>query len=248
MFETHLSRGRQFLGHGVQVIFETRWGCCRDALDFQAFLGVFGTQCVNHVQDAAGTQLDLQAFLGSFWDMFVDTVCRPCPGCILAAVGTQLDFQAFLSIFWDSMCKPCSGRVMAMAGTESDFQAIYVQFLGHGVQSISRMRQGRILTFRQCPGCVWSMAGMQPGFQAIFRTRRAGLVWAATRMQPDFQAFLGSFQDMVCRRCPGRGMQVMSGRVRATQGQSLIFRQFAGTVCRPSLRRILAAAEKLPDF
>ncbi|CAA2952733.1 Hypothetical predicted protein [Olea europaea subsp. europaea] len=37
------------------------------------FQRVSGTQCVDHVQDTAGMQLDLQAFLGSFWD----TMCRP---------------------------------------------------------------------------------------------------------------------------------------------------------------------------
>ncbi|CAA2988013.1 Hypothetical predicted protein [Olea europaea subsp. europaea] len=48
---------RQFLGHG-RVLVGTG-----TQPDFQA---VSSTRCVGHVQDAAGTKLDFQAFLGVF--------------------------------------------------------------------------------------------------------------------------------------------------------------------------------------
>ncbi|CAA2954920.1 Hypothetical predicted protein [Olea europaea subsp. europaea] len=90
---------------------------------------------------------------------------RPYPGHVLAAVGTQPNFQA-------------------MFGTHHGYvSGNFGQFLGHDVQAMSRMRQGRILTFKQCPGLVGATVGMQH----------------------DFQVLLGNFWDMVCKPCPRRG-------------------------------------------
>ncbi|CAA2954922.1 Hypothetical predicted protein [Olea europaea subsp. europaea] len=121
-------------------------------------------QCAGHDQDAIGTQLDFK---------FLDTVYRPRPGCLLATVGTQPDFQAFVG--------------MVMFGTRLGrgrdavwFSSISKQFLGNGVEAMSRMLP--------CPGRVPAMIGMEPDFQAF-----QGNIQDTERTPPDFQAFMGSF-------------------------------------------------------
>ncbi|CAA3001827.1 Hypothetical predicted protein [Olea europaea subsp. europaea] len=203
-----------FLGSFWDTMCWPCLGCFRDTSDFHIFLVNFldtlCRQCPGRVGIAAGMQPDFQAFLGSFWD----TMCKPCLGRVLAVVGAQPDFLAFLNNFWDFMCRPCSRRIMATTGTETDFQAFFLQFLGHGVQAISRMQQECILTFRQFLG---------HNVQAVFGRHRA-----AVGMQPNFQTFLGSFWDTATSGTrPGRG--------RDTTLFSGISRRFVGTVCTQCL-------------
>ncbi|CAA2967838.1 Hypothetical predicted protein [Olea europaea subsp. europaea] len=114
--------------------------------------------------DTVWTQPDFQAILG--------TVCRPCPGRVLATAGTQPDFQAILG----TVCRPCPGRVLATAGTQPHFQAILGSFCarcaGH-VRDASWPRQGRSLIFRQfwapCAGHVRDASWPLQGRSLIFR-------------------------------------------------------------------------------
>ncbi|CAA3001832.1 Hypothetical predicted protein [Olea europaea subsp. europaea] len=62
-------------------------------------------------------------------------VCRPRPGRVLATVGMQPKFQAFAGHVWDTS-GPRQGQSL--------FSCNSGQFHGHGVQAMSRMRQGRI--------------------------------------------------------------------------------------------------------
>ncbi|CAA2954909.1 Hypothetical predicted protein [Olea europaea subsp. europaea] len=91
------SISRQFLGHSVQARSTTRQG--RSPI----FFGIS------------------RQFLG-------DSV--PSPGRVLAAVGTYLDFQAFLGNFMDSMCRPCPGCVVATEVSGAGVQAMFGMHLG----------------------------------------------------------------------------------------------------------------------
>ncbi|CAA2985521.1 Hypothetical predicted protein [Olea europaea subsp. europaea] len=95
------------------------------SLIFRQFWVVSGTRCAGHVQDATGTHPNFQAVCGHSvqamsrthpghgWDVtqfsgnFWDSVCRPCPGCIMAKAGTEPNFQAILGSFMDTVCRPC---------------------------------------------------------------------------------------------------------------------------------------------
>ncbi|CAA2992067.1 Hypothetical predicted protein [Olea europaea subsp. europaea] len=142
----------------------------------------------------------------AYFQAFLGTECRPCPGRILAAAGTQPHFQENLgTVLW-----PCQGRVLATAGTQPDFQAILGTVCGPcsgrvlattGTQPHFQAILGTV--YRPCPGCVVATAGTQPDFQAILSTvcwPYPGRVLATAGTHPDFQAFLGT----VCWPCPGR--------------------------------------------
>ncbi|CAA2985520.1 Hypothetical predicted protein [Olea europaea subsp. europaea] len=126
--------------------------------DFSAFEGSFWvrTWCAGNVQDATGRQPD-------FYDIL---------GHVLAGAGMQPYFQAFLGSFWVTVSKPslrcirqCSGLVEAAVGLQHDFQVLLgKQFLGHGIQAMSWMRQGRSQIF-------WQFLGHD--VQAMTRTRSA---------------------------------------------------------------------------
>ncbi|CAA2966823.1 Hypothetical predicted protein [Olea europaea subsp. europaea] len=120
--------------------------------------------------------------------------------------------------------------IQAMSGTHHGhgrdgacFSGISWQFLGLGVQAMSRMRQGCLRTVRPCSERVMAMAGMESDFQAIlcsFGTRCAVHIQDATGTHPDFHVFLGSFWSTVCKQC--------SGRVWAAVGMQPSFQAFLG--------------------
>ncbi|CAA2984916.1 Hypothetical predicted protein [Olea europaea subsp. europaea] len=134
---------------------------------------------------------------------------------------------------------------------EASFLSNSRQFLGLGVQAMSRMRQGHILTFRhflaisgtQCAGHVrdasWprqgpvlAAVGMHPDFQAFVSflwARCACHILTAIGTQSDFQAFLSNFWDSLCRPCSGHIMAM----VRTEPKFQAVLGSFWGTMCRP---------------
>ncbi|CAA3023156.1 Hypothetical predicted protein [Olea europaea subsp. europaea] len=88
-------------------------------------------------------------------------------------------------------------------------------------------------------------------------TRRARNVRDSSGLRPDFQAFIGSFWDMVCWCCPGRGSlwAQCAGQVRDASWpwqRQPDFQAFLGnswdSVWRPSLGCVMAMAGMQPDF
>ncbi|CAA3009669.1 Hypothetical predicted protein [Olea europaea subsp. europaea] len=165
----------------------------------------------------AGMQPNFSGILG----MFLGMVCRPCLGRVLAAIGMQPNFQAFVGSLWAR----CAGHVRDPSRARLGCRLIFRHFMaisriqcaGH-VRDASWSRDASRLSgvFRQfLEHDVQAMFGIRlvrsrdaACFLDIVCRQSPGLVWDAARMQPDFQAFLGSFRDMVHRRCPGRGMDV----------------------------------------
>ncbi|CAA2952721.1 UDP-D-apiose/UDP-D-xylose synthase 2 [Olea europaea subsp. europaea] len=177
------------------------------------FQGVSGTQCVDHVQDAAGTQLDLQAFLGHVrdaswpwqgWGLIFRQFCAVfgtrCAVHIQDATGMHPDFQ-------DSVCRPCPRRVMAKVGTEPDFQAILGSFVekvagyvqdaagthpdfqavcGHGVQA-------KLETHPSYGREAARFLGIYRQFLGIGVEAQSGTRHCHDKTKPAFQAFLGNF-------------------------------------------------------
>ncbi|CAA2955327.1 Hypothetical predicted protein [Olea europaea subsp. europaea] len=206
--------------------------------DLQAFLGSFWARCVGLFLDLPDHGRNVAWFSG-ICRHFVGTMYRPCPGRVLAEAisGTRCAGSARdASGLWQG-CSLVSRHFLVVSETrrvghvqdevemQFDLQAFlgnFGQFLGYNVQAMSRMRQGRILTFRPRPRRVLATVGMQPNFQAF-----AGSLWARPRLglfmvkagtEPDFQAILGSFMDMVYKPCPGCG--------RNASRLSVIFRHF----------------------
>ncbi|CAA2984915.1 Hypothetical predicted protein [Olea europaea subsp. europaea] len=136
----------------------------------------------------------------------------------------------------------------AMSGTrhghgkdKARFSGNFVQFLGYGVQSISRMRQGHILTFRKFLGCIGAVVGMQPNFQALL-----GNFWDTVALGATLGCSLifrhsWDFLGMVCMLCPGR--------VLAAIGMQPNFQAFVGSLwARPCSRCVMAKVGTEPDF
>ncbi|CAA3002862.1 Hypothetical predicted protein [Olea europaea subsp. europaea] len=206
--------------------------------NFQAFVGSLWARCAGHVRDAA-------RFLG-ICKLFVGTMCRPYPGHVLVAVGTQPNFQAMFSVF-----RQCSGLFEAAVGLQLDFQVLLgEQFLGHGVQAMSWMRQGGSQNFRQFLG---------HNVQAMTRTRPAH-----DRDATYFLGNSGKFLGTVYRARSGRvlavllehGVHIVSG-MRLGHGRDAawfpgIFRQFLGhgvwAMSRPRPGRVLATVGMQPNF
>ncbi|CAA2955326.1 Hypothetical predicted protein [Olea europaea subsp. europaea] len=134
----------------------------------------------------AGTQPDLQAFLGSFWAWctghFWDL---PDRGCILAEVGTHPDFQPFHGNFWDSMCRPCPGCVMATVGMEPNFQAI----LGNFMDTVCK----------PCPGCGRDASRLSSIFRQFLEHDVHAMFGKRLVRKRDEAMFSSSFRDTGCR-------------------------------------------------
>ncbi|CAA2955343.1 Hypothetical predicted protein [Olea europaea subsp. europaea] len=104
-----------------------------------------------------GIHPDFQAFLGNFWD----SMCKPCPGRVMATVGMEPNFQVILGSFMDTVCKPCPrcGR------DASRLSSIFRRFLEHDVQAMFGTRlvhdrdaawfsgSFRDTVCKSCPGC-----------------------------------------------------------------------------------------------
>ncbi|CAA3001835.1 ---NA--- [Olea europaea subsp. europaea] len=185
----------RFLGHSEQGY----------SLIFRNFYTVSGTQCAGHVQDAIATQLDFLAFLGRVWH----TVCRPCPGCVLAMVGTKVDFKAHKG---STVCKPCQG----CRYTKAYFHAHEGSTgCGHMKIAPSPIHVKGASTFRQY--IVHTDA-----HRRHTRHLQAHDVQAMSGMRTCFQAFVGNFEDKAVygTRCIGH-IQDASWSLR---GRRLIFR------------------------
>ncbi|CAA2955338.1 Hypothetical predicted protein [Olea europaea subsp. europaea] len=118
---------------------------------FQAFLGhvrdVSGLRsCQGHVRTTAGMELDFQVIPSSFWGWCAGHVRDASwPGNVRDVATMQPDFQAFLGNFLDTVCWPCqahqamSEKRLSHGRDAAWFSGISRQFLGHGVQAMSRM-------------------------------------------------------------------------------------------------------------
>ncbi|CAA2955337.1 Hypothetical predicted protein [Olea europaea subsp. europaea] len=197
----HVSGFQVYLGH-IRDVSGPRQG--RNLIS-KHFSTVFGTWYAGHVPDVAGTQPDVQAFLGSFWDRMYrpclghdrdtgrflgpsehDVQTMQCSGCFPTTLGMQVDFQPNEG---STVYKPCQGRkhVSKRSG----------QSLGHGVQAIFGTSQGH--------GHVQDASEPRQGWSLIFRHLRIVFghdVQAMTGMRPD----RGSFWEAVCSH-----VQDMSG-------------------------------------
>ncbi|CAA3009668.1 Hypothetical predicted protein [Olea europaea subsp. europaea] len=156
MFGTSLDRGRdavwfsgisrQFLGHSVQAMSRM----LGTHPDFHVFLcNILDTvyrSCQGHVRTTAGMELDFQVIPSSFWGWCAGHVRDASwPGNVRDVATMQPDFQAFLGNFLDTVCWPCqahqamSEKRLSHGRDAAWFSGISRQFLGHGVQAMSRM-------------------------------------------------------------------------------------------------------------
>ncbi|CAA2954917.1 Hypothetical predicted protein [Olea europaea subsp. europaea] len=117
-----------------------------------------------------GTEADFKAILGSF----MDTVCKPCPGCGRDASRlsghfreaswprTQFDFQAFLGNFWAR----CAGHVRTHACSQTFWAVFGTRCVGQ-IRDKSWPRKGRSLISKHFSTVfghrVQAMSGMHPG-------------------------------------------------------------------------------------
>ncbi|CAA2984914.1 Hypothetical predicted protein [Olea europaea subsp. europaea] len=80
--------GTRCVGHvqdvvGMQPDFQVLLGHVKDALGPRQGRNLIFRQCPGRVRVATRMQPDFQALLGNF----LDTVCRPCPGCVVRGHG-----------------------------------------------------------------------------------------------------------------------------------------------------------------
>ncbi|CAA2955325.1 Hypothetical predicted protein [Olea europaea subsp. europaea] len=133
-----------------------------------------------------GTEPDFQATLGNFWDTmcrkFLDTVCRPSPGRVLATIRMQPIFLTFVVSLW---ARPCLGRVMAKAGTEPDFQAILGSFMD--------------TVCKPCPGCGRDVSRLSGIFRQFLEHDVQAMFGMRLVRDRDATWFSGSFWNTACR-------------------------------------------------
>ncbi|CAA2954914.1 Hypothetical predicted protein [Olea europaea subsp. europaea] len=207
--------------------------------DFQpneGSMAVHEIRCAGHVQVAAGTQPNFQAFLGTFGhDVQAMSGMRPGHGHVREASWPQQGWRLIFRHIFAVSGTRCVGHLQDATGTYLEFQdAIGIHsdfhvFLVNFLDTMCRQCLGRIRAaagmqsdFQTFLGNVQDASGQLQGCSLIFRPypRR---VMATTGMETNFQAFFFSFWDTVFF---GHGIQAMSGMPPGRAGMGPDFKAF----------------------